>query len=165
MKIQTLNLIGQNGEKVPEGITAHDREKLFPPMGIVKVVALEWALPDGILHTLSLLTEAKKISWEMLPDRSGFLLVANSETNSEAWIMNADESTRCNLENPLLASNFYENGDTVGFSYPGVDRGQLGCYVYIWSPSKSQPDSGVSGEYFFAIDLATNQFTDSHLVK
>jgi hypothetical protein len=62
MKIQTLNLIGKNGEKVPEGITAHDREMLFPPMGIVKVVALEWALPDGTLHTLSLLTEAKKLA-------------------------------------------------------------------------------------------------------
>jgi hypothetical protein len=165
MKIENLEFVNSNGTKIPETMDAEERQKLFPPMGVFKTVALEWSLSDGTLRRLDLHADHKKTSWEILPDRSGFLLAINSPNESTAMVVNADATTRFLLENPLVRSEFYADGDTCGFSYPGVESEQLGYYAYIWSPNKTDENTGVSSEYFLALDMSTGKLFTSHRVK
>jgi hypothetical protein len=163
--IKSLTFIGKNGEGVSEDVSMGERRGRFPPAGIVKVVALAWETAEGVQCSLDLLPADQKISWEILPDRSGLVVVINSQKLSEAYVLNADKSVRFKLDNPLLDSEFYEAGDECGFSYPAIENNELGCYAYIWSPSKTQDGGGVSAEHLFSLDASTGRFVGSHRVK
>lgn len=165
MKIENLKFIDKNGATMPDSMGVEERKKLFPPLGIFKTIAIEWSLSDGTSHHLDLTTDDTKTSWEILPDRSGFLLVMNSTNDSTAMVINMDKTTRYVLENPLLKSEFYSDGDVCGFSYPGFEYEQLGCYAYIWSPSKTESNSGVNAEYFLVLDMSIGQLSQSHRIK
>jgi hypothetical protein len=159
MQIENLVLIGVNGERIPEGISQEERRRLFPPLGIVKVSKIEWKTSDNAIHFLDLTAGDATISWELLPDRSGFCLVRNSPEESQACILNADSSVRFLLVNPLLSSPYYESGDECRFTFPTVESGQPGYHAYIWS-SKDGGKTGVSSEYLCMVDPSTGVFTE-----
>lgn len=163
MSVNNLILIGRNGETLSASATSDERKKMFPPLGIVDVVRLRW---DDSGHPIEVPLEVnrKKMSWEVLPDRSG-LCLTNKATNadSKVIILNANGTVRFELDNPWPRSDRYSPADEFGFSYPSVERGRIGVVVWVWG--KSDASKGVIVEHFYALDDRTGTFGAHHPVR
>lgn len=163
MSVNNLILVGRNGETVSATATSDERKKMFPPLGIIDVVRLRW--DDGV-RTLEFPLEVgrKKMSWEVLPDRSG-LCLTNKATNADSRvvILNADGTVRFELKNPWTLSDRYSPADEYGFSYPSVESGRIGVVVWVWG--KSEANAGVIVEHFYEFDDRTGTFGAHHPIR
>lgn len=158
MKVENLIRVGEKGECIPESMSSDERRRLYPPLGIVKVVKLTWSL-DGVEYSLDL--EGGRVNYEMLPDRSGFLVTkprVNGKT--QAMVLNADSSIRYTLDNPWPTHASYKVNQDYDFSLPLVERGQPG---FVVSVSGVGPTGVfVNVDHFFAIDPNDGKFIGNH---
>ena len=159
MCIVNLQLIGSNGEVVPEHLSSDERRRLFPPLGIIKVVSLKW-ICDGRPVQI----DVQDCQWLILPDRSGVAVVSRQFGKDTAYVLNADGDIRFKLNNPWPRTQYYEPIDQYGFSYPSIEKGRLGFVVYVWRPAPGK-QSGTSVEHFFEVDARTGDLLGFHPIK
>jgi len=160
MQIENLVLVGTKGEEVPESMPSDERRRLYPPLGVVKIIKLRWKC-DGDEFALDLTQGGNKYNWEVLPDRSGFLVTCQqSNGSSSAAILNGDATTRFSLRNPWPDSPFFGPNDKYGFDWPLVHNGQPGFVVGVTSVGATGILTTV--DHFYAIDPNTGVFSGSH---
>jgi hypothetical protein len=159
-KVESLTEIGMNGEEITESMSNGERRKLYPPLGIVKIVRLRWNC-DGRMLELELKHGDDRINYELLPDRSGFLITSwQSNGTTSAAIWNADLTIRFSLRNPWPGSPFYKPNQTYCFVWPTVELGQPG---FVISVSPADPtEIAMTVDHFYVVDPDTGVFVSSH---
>lgn len=162
MAIDNFTLIDTVGRKISANAGNDERKTVFPPLGVVDVVKLEWTA-NGAIHEIELIDSGKKSSWHLLPDLSGIILTNKKENKySLVSVINDDGKNRFSLENPWPKNKFFSPLDDYGFSYPAEEKGKPGVVVWVWSPSI---EGGVSAEYFYAIDVSSGEFLGHQPIK
>jgi hypothetical protein len=160
MKVENLIKVGVNGEEIAEWMSNEERRTLYPPLGIVKIVKLRWNCGGRTLE-LELERRGYKINYDLLPDRSGFLITSwLSDGTTSAAIWNADLTTRFNLRNPWPDSPFYISNQACTFGWPTVEQGQPGFVISVSSMGLSE--IAMTIDHFYSVDPDTGVFVSSH---